>query len=167
MAEISNNEYIHVLNTMDPCGQSDIIRRYIDEANDYATHNVATLEHLLEHGDAHTLIQILEGILNDGTIPFDVAFCRLIIILSYIQLHVSFATECIVFFAYFLVGSCFPFVRPHIKFIYEDPSYCGYGLLRYLVETYFPNLNDNRCIKFKYNVKKATRGILSVLEQYL
>eukprot|EP01083_Nonionella_stella_P211386 764358_1 len=40
-------------------------------------------------------------------------------------------------------------------------------LLRYLVETYFPNLNDNRCIKFKYNVKKATRGILSVLEQYL
>eukprot|EP01083_Nonionella_stella_P023330 64515_1 len=132
MAEISNNEYIHVLNTMDPCGQSDIIARYIEEANDYATHNVATLEHLLEHGDAHTLIQILEGILNDGTIPFDVAFCRLIIILSYIQLHVSFATECIVFFAYFLVGSCFPFVRPHIKFIYEDPSYCGYGLLRYL-----------------------------------
>eukprot|EP01083_Nonionella_stella_P023329 64513_1 len=93
MAGIPNHEYLHVLSTMDPCGQSDIIARYIEEANDYATHNVATLEHLLEHGDAYKLIQILEGILNDATIPFDVAFCRLIIILPHVQSQIVFAVE--------------------------------------------------------------------------
>eukprot|EP01083_Nonionella_stella_P132154 401681_1 len=174
MAFIENpkHEYLHVLNTMDPCGQSDIISSYVEEAKDYDANTA--LEDILAHDDAHLeklhhiqnkVIQILDGILNNGAMALDVAFCRLIIILPYVQSHRTFAAVFITFFLYFIVGSCFPSVRQNIHSIsHQDHQF---RMLRYLVETYFPNLNGTRCIKFKYSGNKATHAILSVLEQHI
>eukprot|EP01083_Nonionella_stella_P278027 945351_1 len=107
------HEYFHVLNSMSPCGQSNIIDRYIEEAKQY---QIKTQFGPLKEVHAHNhtnrgndqglrtvenqIIQILEGILNDGALSFDVAFCRLIIILPYVQPCVLFALECVTFFVY-------------------------------------------------------------------
>eukprot|EP01083_Nonionella_stella_P219302 785711_1 len=166
MAEETVNhelEYVHVLNTMNPCGQSDIIRRFIEEATDYQTKTTLDFEQIDDMNRAmlltieNKIIELLEGILNDGAVPFDVVFCRLLIVLPYV--HTSpFAWEFIGFFFYFVLGSCFPSVRKHITFNDKDPR-----ILRYLNDTYFANLNDARCIQFKYCVKQS--ATLSVLEQ--
>eukprot|EP01083_Nonionella_stella_P211385 764357_1 len=173
-SEIRKHEHLHLLNTMDPCGQSDIIDRYIEEAKYYETNT--TLHDILDDDDTHrekwnvirnNVIQILQGILNDGAIPLDVAFCRLSIILPYLQHHTMLSVDFIAFFVYFLVGSCFPSLRSNIQFNFEDSLFDQCMLLRYLVETYFPNLNDNQCIKFKYSGDKATQTIVSILEQHI
>eukprot|EP01083_Nonionella_stella_P263081 894068_1 len=178
---IPKQEYLHVLKTMNHCGQSNIIANYVEEANNYESNTA--LEDISEHDDVrgaklhkiqNKVIQILNGILNDGAMPLDVAFCRLLIILPYTQLHLASAIEFMAFFIYFLVGSCFQSLRANInlkdicdKILNTDPSHQQCRLLRYLMESYFPNLVDSRCIKFKYNGNQATHGILSVLEQHI
>eukprot|EP01083_Nonionella_stella_P086001 238659_1 len=177
-AQILNHEYFHVLNTMNPCGQSVIIDRYVAEAQDYEAKSALELKHDDTHQDkSHTMrckvIEMLEGILTDGAMPLDVAFCQMIIILPYAQSHAESAAEFVAFFVYFLVGSCFPSLRPNITSICQYLSQCPLyqyrksTLVRYLIETYFPNLNDNRCIKFKYSGDKATQTIVSILEQHI
>eukprot|EP01083_Nonionella_stella_P078930 216277_1 len=65
-------EYVHVLNTMNSCGQSDIIRRYIEEAKDYQTKTALEFEQIDDMNRAKLLtienkiIELLEGILNDA-----------------------------------------------------------------------------------------------------
>eukprot|EP01083_Nonionella_stella_P314052 1129889_1 len=161
-------EYVHVLNTMNSCGQPDIIGRFIEEATDYQTKTALELEQIDDMNRAmlltieNKIIELLEGILNDGAVPFDVAFCRLLIILPYV--HTSpFAFGFIGFFFYFVLGSCFPSVRKHITFNDAEPHDLRSRILRYLMVTYFPNLNDARCIKFKYCVQRSTT--LFLLEQ--
>eukprot|EP01083_Nonionella_stella_P170723 581625_1 len=161
-------EYLHILTRMNPCGQSDIIDRYVEEATNYETNTP-----LKEARDKsfqpieHKFIQILDGVLNNGEVPLDVAFCRLIIILPYAQRWSTYSTEFIGVFLYFILGSCFPSLRQKIKLNHETDSYQRCQVPRYLMETYFANLNDTRCIKFKYAGHKSTRAISSVLEQYI
>eukprot|EP01083_Nonionella_stella_P086002 238665_1 len=119
---IPKQEYLHVLKTMNHCGQSNIIANYVEEANNYESNTA--LEDISEHDDVrgaklhkiqNKVIQILNGILNDGAMPLDVAFCRLLIILPYTQLHLASAIEFMAFFIYFLVGSCFQSLRANIN----------------------------------------------------
>eukprot|EP01083_Nonionella_stella_P188221 693282_1 len=117
-------EYFRVLEGMylDPFGQSDIIDSYIKEAEDYykATTRLKVLEgplHVVRerfHNIEQKLINMLEGILNNGAMPLDVAFCRLIILMPHVQPSV-FAGTFVAFFFYFIVGSCFPSLCKHIK----------------------------------------------------
>eukprot|EP01083_Nonionella_stella_P304509 1058663_1 len=160
-AQILNHEYFHVLNTMNPCGQSEIIDRYVEEAQDYEAKSALLKSHTMRS----KVIELLEGILNDGAMPLDVAFCQMIIILPRVQCHAASAVEFIAFFVYFLVGSCFPSLRRNITSICQYPvyQYRKSTLVRYLIETYFPSLNDIRCIKFKYSGNKATHVILAIL----
>eukprot|EP01083_Nonionella_stella_P061492 160238_1 len=166
------HEYFHVLNTMNCYDQSELISRYIEESREYRSKaplqfkcmNALDREGLCTIDDK--IIELLEGILNDGRIPFDVAFCRLIIILPYAQ-HTAFSIEYVAFFFCWLLGSCFPSVRQNIEFGSER-LYRETRILRYLMETYFTitNLNDTRCIKFKYTGNASTHAISLILEQY-
>eukprot|EP01083_Nonionella_stella_P038075 103694_1 len=162
--------YLDILTTMAHYGQSDIIDRYVEEATNYET---KTLWAEIQGSDdglniiRSKFIQTLDGILNDGAVPFDVAFCRLIVILPYAQQYAQYASEFIGVFLYFVLGSCFPSLRQNIKLNDETPNYQRCKVLRHLMETYFPNLNDIRCIKFKYSGNKATHVILSILEQHI
>eukprot|EP01084_Bolivina_argentea_P090402 162922_1 len=91
------HEYFHVLEGMylDPFGSfgpSCIIDSYIEEAKAYqATTPLKVVEgpsHVVRerlHDIEQKVINILEGILNDGAMPLDVAFCRLIILLPYVR----------------------------------------------------------------------------------
>eukprot|EP01083_Nonionella_stella_P079285 217417_1 len=137
------SEYLHILTKMNPCGQSDIIDRYVEEATNYETKTSLQLEEA-SHASLRTIenkfIQILNGILNNGEVPFDVAFCRLIIILPYAQRCADYSAEFIGSFLYFILGSCFPSLRQKIDLNPQSK------VVRYLIETYFPNLNDTRCI---------------------
>eukprot|EP01083_Nonionella_stella_P288876 983010_1 len=169
---IPKQEYIHVLKTMDPCGQSDVINKFIEEAEAYETKT--PLEETDQQSNPETLhcienkiIELLQGILN-GDIPLDIAFCRLIGILPYAlrarRTSILFSIQCVAFFFYFVVGSCFPSVRKHIK------SSCRADvrhsrLIQYLTDSYFPHVNDNR-IKFKH-MKQSSHIISSILEQYI
>eukprot|EP01083_Nonionella_stella_P062833 163354_1 len=102
----SVSEYLHVLDTMKPYGQSDIICRYVEEANDYESRTPleevsrydVNRESLGLHHIDSKIIELLQGILNDGAISLDVAFCRLIIILPYVQHNVVFGGEFLAFF---------------------------------------------------------------------
>eukprot|EP01083_Nonionella_stella_P318325 1162945_1 len=160
--KIFEREYLHILTRMNPCGQSDIIDRYVEEATNYETNTP-----LKEARDKsfqpieHKFIQILDGVLNNGEVPLDVAFCRLIIILPYAQRCSNYSAQFIGSFVYFILGSCFPSLRQKIDLNPQSK------VVRYLIETYFPNLNDTRCIKFKYAGHKSTRAILSALEEYM
>eukprot|EP01083_Nonionella_stella_P117374 349731_1 len=162
--------YLDILTTMAHYGQSDIIDRYVEEATNYET---KTLWAEIQGSDdglniiRSKFIQTLDGILNDGAVPFDVAFCRLIVILPYAQQYSQYASEFIGVFLYFVLGSCFPSLRQNIKLNDETPNYQRCKVLRHLMETYFPNLNDTRCIKFKYCGHQSTRAILSILEQHI
>eukprot|EP01083_Nonionella_stella_P062007 161349_1 len=170
------HEYFHVLEGMylDPFGQSDIIDSYIEEANAYkARTRLKVVEgplHVVRerlHDIEQKVVDILDGILNDGAMPLDVAFCRLIILLPYVQPSV-FVVVFVAFFFYFIVGSCFPSLRKHIKLLWDMPEeYEDSKLLQYLMDSYFPNLNHSQCIKFKYYGNKSTHAISSVLEQYI
>eukprot|EP01083_Nonionella_stella_P164640 545515_1 len=170
------HEYFHVLEGMylDPFGQSDIIHSYIEEAKDYkATTTLKVVEgpsHVVRerlHDIEQKFINILEGILNDGALPLDVAFCRLIILLPYVQPSV-FVVVFVAFFFYFIVGSCFPSLRKHIKLLWDMPEeYEDSKLLQYLMDSYFPNLNHSQCIKFKYYGNKSTHAISSVIEEHI
>eukprot|EP01083_Nonionella_stella_P023331 64517_1 len=169
MAGSLQSEYFHVLKIMDPCGQSDIIDRYIEEAKDYQTKTALELEQFEDTNRdklrtiEDKMIELLEEILNDAETPFDVAFCRLIIILPYVHTG-PFAVEFIAFFFYFMLGSCFPSVRKHIRMEIVDPQS---RMLRYLIGTYFTNLNDKRCIQFKYCGQQSTHALSSALEEYV
>eukprot|EP01083_Nonionella_stella_P270706 916835_1 len=160
--KIFEREYLHILTRMNPCGQSDIIDRYVEEATNYETNTP-----LKEARDKsfqpieHKFIQILDGVLNNGEVPLDVAFCRLIIILPYAQRCSNYSAQFIGSFVYFILGSCFPSLRQKIDLNPQSK------VVRYLIETYFPNLNDTRCIKFKYAGHKSTRAILSALQEYM
>eukprot|EP01083_Nonionella_stella_P077108 210366_1 len=172
---IPKQEYLYVLKTMDPCGQSDIIDKLIAEAEDYETKT--PLEEVQDDSSPEMLqrienkiIELLQAILNDGAVPLDVAFCRLIVILPYVQRprqpSLQFCLEFVSFFFYFVVGSCFPSLCKHIKSSCRVVLFKS-RLIRYLMESYFPHLNDNRCIKFKYTVNKSTPVVSSILEQYI
>eukprot|EP01083_Nonionella_stella_P188222 693283_1 len=117
------HEYFYVLKGMylDPFGQSDIIDSYIEEARAYKTTTplkvVEGPSHVVRerlHDIEQKVLDMLEGILNDGAMPLDVAFCRLIILMPYVQRSV-FAGVYVAFFFYFIVGSCFPSLCKHIK----------------------------------------------------
>eukprot|EP01083_Nonionella_stella_P118501 353799_1 len=170
---ILKHEYLHILNTMNPCGQSYIIDRYVEEATRYERNTIFGVVHgicknLNLRFIEHEVIEILNGILNDGAVPLDVAFCRLIIILPYVQPRGGqYAPEFIRFFLYFILGSCFPTLRQNIKFDRESPLYQRSKVLQYLMETYFAQLNDARCIRFKYSGQKSTLAISTVLQQYV
>eukprot|EP01083_Nonionella_stella_P118502 353800_1 len=171
---ILKHEYLHILNTMNPCGQSyiEIIDRYVEEATRYERNTSLGVVHGNGNGKnlryiENQVIEILDGILNDGAVPLDVAFCRLIIILPYVQFRSRYACEFIGFFIYFIVGSCFPTLRQNIKLNRESHSYQRSKVLQYLMETYFAQLNDTRCIRFKYSGQKSTLAISTVLQQYV
>eukprot|EP01083_Nonionella_stella_P118503 353802_1 len=117
-SEILKHEYLHILNTMNPCGQSEIIDRYVEEATDYERNTPLGVVHGNDENLYHIenqVLEMLDGILNDGAVPLDVAFCRLIIILPYTQRRLLYAAEFIGFFLYFIVGSCFPSLRQNIE----------------------------------------------------
>eukprot|EP01083_Nonionella_stella_P086004 238667_1 len=68
---IPKQEYLHVLKTMNHCGQSNIIANYVEEANNYESNTA--LEDISEHDDVrgaklhkiqNKVIQILNGILG-------------------------------------------------------------------------------------------------------
>eukprot|EP01083_Nonionella_stella_P086003 238666_1 len=74
---IPKQEYLHVLKTMNHCGQSNIIANYVEEANNYESNTA--LEDISEHDDVrgaklhkiqNKVIQILNGILNDCSLFF-------------------------------------------------------------------------------------------------
>eukprot|EP01083_Nonionella_stella_P257000 880122_1 len=165
------HEYFNVLNTMDHYNRS-IINSYIEEAKHYQTKSrlqFACMNDVDRQGLCiidETIIELLEGILNDGRIPFDVAFCRLIVILPYAQ-HTRFSIEYVAFFFCWLLGSCFPLIRQNIKFNDPERLYGETTILRYLMKTYFANLNDTRCIKFKYTGNTSTHTISLILKQYI
>eukprot|EP01083_Nonionella_stella_P278716 947892_1 len=174
-SHIPKQEYLHVLKTMDPCGQSDIIDKFIEEAEDYETkttlqeiHRDSSRETL--HCIENTIMELLQAILNDGAVPFDVAFCRLIIILPFVQRpsqpSLQFAAEFIAFFFYFIAGSCFPSLRKHIKSSWQPVLYESSSLIQYLLDSYFPRVNDNRCIKFKH-INHSRHVLSSILEHYI
>eukprot|EP01083_Nonionella_stella_P020579 57068_1 len=173
--ESSNNfdQYLHVLRTMDPCGQSDLIDRYIEESTNYKAKTPLEVvqgslqvvhEKLRDIEDK--VINLLEGTLTDA-IPLDVAFCRLIILIPYVQPSV-FSGVFIGFFFYFVVGSWFPSLRKHIRLpcklsaIHEESR-----VLPYLMDTYFANVTDTQCLKFKYCGNKSTEALASVLQEHI
>eukprot|EP01083_Nonionella_stella_P005453 15763_1 len=136
---------------MDPCGQSDIIGNFIEEAEDYETKTpLEEMHHDSNRQQLHCIedriIELLEAILNDGVVPFDVAFCRLIIILPYVQRpsdpSVPFIIEFVSFFYYFVAGSCFPSLRKHIESSCRAVLFQS-RLIRYLIESYFAHVNDD------------------------
>eukprot|EP01083_Nonionella_stella_P219303 785715_1 len=170
--ESPNNfdEYLHVLHTMDPCGQAGLLDRYIEEATNYKAKTPlevvqGSLQVVYErfHDIEDKVINLLEGTLTDA-IPLDVAFCRLIILLPYVQPSV-FVVVFVAFFFYFIVGSCFPSLRKHIKLLWDMPEELEDSkLLQYLMDSYFPNLNHSQCIKFKYG---GNQSISSVIEEHI
>eukprot|EP01083_Nonionella_stella_P305012 1062465_1 len=173
------HEYFHVLEGMylEPFGSfgpSCIIDSYIEEAKAYqATTPLKVVEgpsHVVRerlHDIEQKVVDILDGILNDGAMPLDVAFCRLIILMPHVQRSV-FAGVYVAFFFHFIMGSCFPSLQKHIKLLWavsgrvEDSK-----VLQYLMDSYFPNLNHSQCIKFKYYGNKSTHAISSVIEEHI
>eukprot|EP01083_Nonionella_stella_P120695 361887_1 len=173
--ESPNNfdEYLHVLHTMDPCGQAGLLDRYIEEATNYKAKTPlevvqGSLQVVYErfHDIEDKVINLLEGTLTDA-IPLDVAFCRLIILIPYVQPSI-FSGVFVAFFFYFVVGSCFPSLRKHIRLpcklseIHDESR-----VLSYLMDTYFAHVNNSRCLKFKYYGNKSTDALASVLEEYI
>eukprot|EP01083_Nonionella_stella_P120694 361885_1 len=143
--ESPNNfdEYLHVLHTMDPCGQAGLLDRYIEEATNYKAKTPlevvqGSLQVVYErfHDIEDKVINLLEGTLTDA-IPLDVAFCRLIILIPYVQPSI-FSGVFVAFFFYFVVGSCFPSLRKHIRMPCKlSPIHRESRVLPYLMDTYF------------------------------
>eukprot|EP01083_Nonionella_stella_P148700 471197_1 len=168
MADLQN-EYLYILNVMDPGGESNLIQNYIEEMKHYErTMMRVHAERLLAEADRN-IVGLLELILSDGSLQLDVAFCALISIIHYVQ-SIAGAKEYIIFAFFFVLGSCFPSLRP--SFVIDDPDHPDHDIykqstvLQYLLQTYFANLNDKKCIKFKYNGEQSTHAISCALQQY-
>eukprot|EP01083_Nonionella_stella_P191703 709344_1 len=176
-----NNPYLHILSTMDPCGQSLLVQKYNEEAMHY--HNTVIALTCCDHVCPITgtpdfvvcihdkIICLLQEILNDGSLALDVAFCRLIVLLGSIDC-VPYYRQYIAFLLYFVAGSCLPSLRNNIKIDHINHPFHRYlyhnsELVRYLMDTYFAKLNDKRCIKFKYNSHGSTRTISGVLQHHI
>eukprot|EP01083_Nonionella_stella_P308945 1092265_1 len=104
---MSTNEYLCILNKMDPSEQSDLIQNYIDELKDYEKTiplNVPSSSRLAILSDAdRRIIDIMKGVLHDGSVQLDVAFCQLLSIIRYVQ-RASKASQYIGFFMWFVLG---------------------------------------------------------------
>eukprot|EP01083_Nonionella_stella_P303321 1049637_1 len=169
MADIAN-EYLFILNIMDLSGESEITQKYIEELKYYQTTLIHVhAKHILKEAD-HRIIGLLQLILNDGELQLDVAFCMVIGIIHHVQKRVTQAEEYIAFALYFVLGSCFPSLRTNFKI--NDPDHPEYDIykqsavLQYLMETYFANINDKKCIKFKYHGNQSTHSISCALQRY-
>eukprot|EP01083_Nonionella_stella_P107476 311317_1 len=86
------NPYLYTLRTMGTCGQYGIIQKYNEEATKYQRQNtyesvggdVESIPHILVCIQ-NKMIGLLEQMLNDGSLPLDVAFCQLIVWYGYID----------------------------------------------------------------------------------
>eukprot|EP01083_Nonionella_stella_P089280 249073_1 len=169
MADIAN-EYLFILNIMDLSGESEITQKYIEELKYYQTTLIHVhAKHILKEAD-HRIIGLLQLILNDGELQLDVAFCMVIGIIHHVQKRVTQAEEYIAFALYFVLGSCFPSLRTNFKI--NDPDHPEYDIykqsavLQYLMETYFANINDKKCIKFKHHGNQSTHSISRALQRH-
>eukprot|EP01083_Nonionella_stella_P168793 570899_1 len=163
------NEYLSILSAMDPGGKSCIIPKYIEELKHYESSLIyGQKERILREADDR-IIGLLRLILKDGALQLDVAFCMVLSIIHCVQ-KVTFAMEYIAFALYFVLGSCFPCLRPH--FTITDPDHPDHHIYKhcaafqYLMDTYFAKLNDKKCIKFKYHGNQSTYSISCALRRY-
>eukprot|EP01083_Nonionella_stella_P174114 602663_1 len=171
--QYQNNHYLHALSTMDTCGQTDIIQQYNQEAKHYQRQNTFNMCPTASDFLAYIHKQII-GLLQEiltGSLPLDVAFCRLIVLYGHVDCDTSY-DQYVAFLFYFILGSCLPSIRSNIKI--HDPShasyltlYCQSELVRYLMDTYFAKLNDKTCIKFKYHGQRSTGAISSILQRHI
>eukprot|EP01083_Nonionella_stella_P085580 237352_1 len=165
------NLHLNTLLSMD-WDERCVIPNYYKEARDYKIPNSLewrTWEHprLTIRNIENKCMELLQDVLNNGYVPFDVAFCRLLIILDHLQfLGARVIVEFIPFVLYFVLGSCFPSIRNNIA---TNGSYQTSKLVRYLVDVFFANFDDQRCMEYKYTETDAIsmNAISSVLNQYI
>eukprot|EP01083_Nonionella_stella_P116317 345531_1 len=164
-----NNRYLSILKSMSTLDQFDMAQEYKEEAINYQQQtfmsvscNAQMIADFLGFFK-NKIIGLLQEILNDA-LPLDVAFCRLIVLYGYICCDPD-CDQYIAFLLYFVLGSCLPSLRDKIKI--NDPNHPRYHdlyhnseIMRYLMDSFFPNLNDKTCIKFKYNGNLSMQSIL-------
>eukprot|EP01083_Nonionella_stella_P224734 799683_1 len=129
-----DNYYLHVLSTMNPSGQSEMVQKYNEEARSYQQQNTF----MSVCGDAKTnldffvriknkIIRLLEQILNDGALPLDVAFCRLIVLYGYCNLDRY--PHCVEYIAFLLYFMFYLFVFFFVFFVLVVPIDLFFGVL--------------------------------------